>query len=77
MISVQKIGLAGISDAVDGSVAQAQTGLGPFFFKGKDALIVCVNGGEQGEIILYIPAAVKCIFRQQDRELGLDPQRGG
>ena len=45
VVRVQKIGVAGFEDTVDDRVAQPQSGIGLFLFKGDDAVIVGVNGG--------------------------------
>ena len=45
--------------------------------KGENTVIVCADGGEEGEIILHILGSIEGIFRQEEGKLGLDSQRGG
>ena len=77
VVRVQKIGVAGIEDTVDDRVAQPQPGIGFFLLKGNDAVIVGVNGGQEGKVILHILFTVKYILGQKYGKLRLYAQGGG
>ena len=77
VLCVQKIGAAGRNNPVNGPIAHSQACLGFLTFKGENTVIVCADGGEEGEVVLHILGSIEGIFRQEKGKLGLDSQRGG
>ena len=76
LLGDDEIALAGFDESVDGAVAVVEAGGGLLPLKLLQLPVVHVDLGEDGQIVLHVLLRVKWVFRQENGQLGLDPDGG-
>ena len=62
---------------VGGGVTHEKSCLRFFLLKFQNLSIICINRGQQGQVVIYVLFTVKGVFGQKDRELCLNADRAG